>query len=131
MINNAWLKPIKTETWVVLALSLGYFLVKGIRYALIGSSIPLIIILLVMATLILSARRSPKWFRRSLRYWGILLLLWAAGRLLVELLFHLVPSITETHIREQFTIFQKVISILFLLVGVHLVRHSKKQKPLQ
>lgn len=125
MSNSTWLRSIKAETWLALALSLGFFLVKGVRYALIGSLVPLILIMTVLTILALTSQRSPKWFRRSLRYWGILLILWAVGRLLVEVLFKLTPNITEAHIREQFTILQKLVSILFLVIGIHLTRRRE------
>lgn len=121
MTKKEWLQ-IGRLNWLLLIGTLTFFLIKGIRYALIGSLTPSIFILVIVLLLLLSGTSSPKWFKRFLKYWGVFLLLWAIGRFLVEILFNISPGITESHIRGQFTIFQNLISALFLIIGRHFIR---------
>lgn len=114
--------------WGLLGLSLLYFLVKGVRYFIIGSFVPLLLIVVVILVLGLTYRGRRRWFHRALKYWAVLLILWALGRFTIELLFLLNPNLTETHIREQFTVLQKLVSAAFLFTGWSLLKQIRTLK---
>lgn len=109
---------------VLLASSL-FFGFKGVRYALISSYVPLIFVVAVLGLFMYSTTLNPKWFKRAINYWGILLILWSLGRFAVEVLFYF-TDLTESHIWDQFTLVQNLLSTLFLFFGLYLVKYQRQ-----
>lgn len=112
--------------FTLLALSLLFFLIKGIRYMLIDSFVPIIFIVLIILSLITFIYKEKKYFKFAIWNWSILLILWSSIRLIMPILFSLTPNLTETHIREQFVIQEYLISLMLLVIGVYLLRNVKK-----
>jgi len=110
--------------YVLLAISLAFFFIKGIRYALIGSYVPLLFIGVVGLLFLLGKNTNSKVTRRVIRFWAICLFLWAGGVLFVEVVFQFV-SITEAHIRDQFTVWQNLLIALFMFTAIYLMRNVK------
>ena len=115
---------IQANKWffALLGLSLLFFLIKGLHYVTIGSYLPIVIPVLLL--LLLFTLAAKPW-RRLIRTWGVLLILWGLSRLIIELLFQFAP-LTETHIREQFTVIQKLISLISVGVGYYLIKRVKQ-----
>ena len=111
--------------YALLAASLLFFLIKGIQYAVIGSYLPAVVAINALVLLGYGWFFSAKILRTGIRLWGVMLIFWSLARLFVEVSFQLTPGITETHIREQFTILQNALTLLFLFSGVYLIRKAK------
>jgi len=112
--------------FTLLSLSLFFFLIKGIRYAFIGSFVPIIFITLISLSLITFANKEKKHFKIAIWNWGLILILWSAVRFVIPILFALTPNLTETHIREQFVIPEFLISFIMLSIGIYLLRNVNK-----
>lgn len=106
----------------LLTLSVAFFLFKGIRYALIGSYFPLLFISAVILCLSTFMIKDKKYFRLTVATWSIMLSFWALIRLVLPLLLHFSPQVTETHIREQFTPLEFLVSGVVLALGYYLWR---------
>jgi len=111
-----------------LTVSLVYFLYKGFQYALLGSYVPLLFIGVIGLILVWSFIKSDKAHRRALRFWAILLLIWAIVRLLLGLFLVFDTSLTESHLREQFGVISNVISVLMLIIGIRIFMKVKVKK---
>lgn len=111
---------------VVLGLTLLFFLYKGLTYALIGSYVPLGFILAILIFLVLASRSSKKVFKRMLGIWTILLMVWSVVRLLLILINLFIKPIPESHVSEQLGVFGGLLSVLFLLGAIYLLRYRKK-----
>lgn len=114
--------------YVLLALSLGFFLIKGINYLFIGSIFPLLIALFILIIIAISFRSSEKKFRRSIQFWAILLILWASVRVLLGVINAFIKPMHESHINEQMGIVGTLISLSGLFIGVYLIKKVKKLK---
>ncbi len=111
---------------VVLALTLFFFLYKGLTYAWIGSYVPLGFIGAIVIFLLLASRRSKKAFKRMLGVWAILLMLWSMVRLLLILVNLFIKPIPESHVSEHLDVFGGFLSVLFLLGAIYIWRYRKK-----
>ena len=109
---------------ILLSLSMGFFLLRGIRYALIGSYLPLSFILVCLLTIPISIKFRQLRFV-LIRLWAALLLLWGVIRVLIPILFYFSPQVTEAHIRDQFTIIYTIISMCSLAFGIYFWRKAK------
>ncbi len=109
----------------LLMLSVLFFLVKGVRYAIIESYVPIIFISIFIVLFIIAFKNGYKSLRRMLRVWGIFLLIWTGAVIFVEVAFTLTPSMTEAHIREQFNLLQNLYVALFLFTGIYLLKRAK------
>ncbi|WP_370088998.1 hypothetical protein [Ekhidna sp.] len=109
---------------LALVISILAFLYKGISYLLIGSSIPFLIGLIMLALIVYGYNHRNRRSRRIFRFWGWMLVFWGTVRLLMELMF-ILTSITEEHIQNQFTIGQKLLSISFILIGIFIIRKAQ------
>ncbi|WP_299335063.1 hypothetical protein [uncultured Psychroserpens sp.] len=109
--------------FIALALSLSLFVFKGIQYAIIGSFVPMIFILSILLLFFFTFKRSIKSALKAIKFWAILLIFWAIARLTIQILFYVTPNITETHIRDQFTLIQNIISIFVILLGIYLIKN--------
>lgn len=100
------------------------FLLKGISYVFIGSYIPFTLSLIFLYAILQILRNVTKTSRRLIRLLGVSLILWGSIRLLVELLFTITP-VTEAHIRDQFSIVSKTISLLAIIFGIYSFRKAR------
>lgn len=108
---------------ICLILSLMLFAFKAVQYMLIGSYVPFVFIFIILTLFYFSYNSSRRNFSRMLKFWGILLIIWAIIRFVIEISFLFSESITETHIREQFTIYHKTITFLMFLSGSLIIRN--------
>lgn len=116
-----------SKLFILTGISIIFFLVKGIQYAIIGSYVPLLLVLIVLGSLYLSFSKSIKAHRAILRIWAVLIIIWAVARFIVWVMFEVDQNLSETHIREQFGIFQHIISIAMLFIGIIIFR-TKTEK---
>ena len=114
--------------YVVLVISLLFFLIKGINYLFIGSIIPIIIALFLLFIIVISFRSSEKKFRRAIRFWAILLIIWASVRVLLGIINAFIKPMHESHINEQMGIVGTIISLSGLCIGIYLIRKVKNIK---
>lgn len=106
----------------LLGISTLYFIIKGLDYAIIGSYIPLIFIAFWVILFFLSFNFKQKNHLRILKYWTILVLIWAIARIGVWIIIHVDTNLTESHLREQFNIFQNCITVAMLVIAVYLFK---------
>lgn len=111
---------------LVLALSLLFFLYKGVYYLILGSYVPLVLILAIIALLLISSRKSEKSFKRIVGLWAILTITWALVRLILGLTSQFVKPIPESHVAEQLGIAGAMLSLMFLCGGIYLWRHKNR-----
>lgn len=114
--------------YILVGVSLFYFLVKGFQYLLIGSYIPMLFILFAMGILSWVCVKNGKLNRKTLRFWAILLLIWAIARLFLWGYLQFDKKIPESHLREQFSLVQNVISFLMLFIGIYIFKKAKHLK---
>lgn len=112
----------------MLNLSLLYFFVKGITYLLIGSYAPILFVVSATILLYWSSTASSHIHRRALKYWAILIIIWATARFGIWLVFQIDTQLTESHIREQFGAIQHIISLLMLIIGLGVIRQVKQEQ---
>lgn len=108
--------------------SLAFFFFKGIDYALLGSYVPLIFISVILTLFYLSFSKSIKAHRRVLKFWAVLLLVWASVRIGLRLYLYFDTDLTESHLREQFGLLQNIISVVMLVIGIGIFKQLKKNK---
>lgn len=112
----------------LLGVSLLFFLIKGVKYAWIGSYVPLLFVSAIIALLAWSITSSASNHYRIMRFWAILIIIWALARLSLWLILQIDQNLTESHLREQFGLFQHIISLFMLGIGVFTIRQIKRQK---
>jgi len=113
--------------YVMLGISIVFFFAKGLKYLIIGSYIPIIFILSIISILYWSLMSNNKFHFKVLKFWAILIIVWAIVRLGIWLIFQIDVNLTESHIREQFGIFQHIISILMLIIGIGIIRQTNQK----
>ena len=114
--------------YILLGVSLLYFLIKGFKYAFIGSYVPIVFIVMWILILSWSYAQGGKGHRRALRFWVFLILVWAVIRLGLYGYLQIDSSLTESHLREQFGIVQNAISIGMVFIGFRILRAVKLLK---
>ena len=114
--------------YLMLGVSLLYFLIKGFKYLLIGSYLPILFILIIVIMLYWSFTLNLKSHYKMLRFWAIILIFWALVRFSLWLIFKIDVKLTESHMREQFGIFQHIISIMILVIGIGIIKQIKSKK---
>jgi len=112
----------KQITWVLLGMSIVFFLRKGIQYASLGSYVPLGFVLVFLLLLGLGLSSKPIIFMITARVWGILLIIWASVRLFFSVMTIFFKSLDEYHITQQFALPSLLLSIGILLIGAWLLR---------
>lgn len=116
---------------VSLLLSALFFLGKGIQYAVIGSFIPLVIIISFLVLLALSLRERKKGDTLILRVWAILLIIWSILRIVISIIHNTIrPFDGSLHLTQQFSITTMILSILMLILGTFMFRSLNKTKEL-
>lgn len=112
--------------WTLLiALSFVPLLVKAGSYVMIGSYVPLLVFCFFGALVGWGMRNGAKAERRALRAWAVAIILWGLARFGVMGLF-LFTSVAEAHIESQLTARYVLVSLGHLMLGVYLVRHSRR-----
>lgn len=109
-----------------LASTLLFFAFKGISYLILGSYIPMIVILSIFILFFLSTYKSTKTFLRVLGLWSILLIIWASVRFLLGMINLFVKPIPEAHVDNQLGTMGLLISLFFLISGIYLWKFKKK-----
>ena len=110
---------------IPLVVTLMFFIVKGIQYAVIGSYVPIAFILVIAFVLYISYKTSAKAFRRMLRFWVFLIILWSVARLFFWVYLEIDTKLTESHLREQFGVFQNILTLGMLVSGILLLKSIK------
>lgn len=112
-----------------LSLTLIFFIYKGVLYALIGSFVPLLIILTILALILFSLKKSPKAYKRSVGLWSALIILWSTVRLLLSATNEFIKPIPEGHIDGQLGLLSVLLSITFLCAGIYMWSNRNKILP--
>ncbi|CAD5251372.1 MULTISPECIES: hypothetical protein [unclassified Imperialibacter] len=110
----------------ILGITLLFFLYKGISYAVIGSYVPVVFIMTIVALFLTGFYRSEKAFMRVLSLWAVLVVLWSFVRLLLSIVNQFVKPIPEGHVHDQLGIAGSLLSLAFLFAGVYLLRNRNK-----
>ncbi len=110
----------------LLIVSVAFFIFKGVRYYLIDSNMPLFFSIMVVSLMVFSLK-SKQYGSLALGIWSIFLFLWSLVRLIIPLLLYFSPQVTETHIRDQFTPLELMLSIFFLALACYLWRGRRVQ----
>ena len=110
----------------ILSLTLLFFLYKGITYAVIGSFIPLLLIVLILGLLFFGFVKSPKALRRVIGIWAALVILWSVVRLLLSIINLFVKQIPEGHVDAQLGLYGAILSMLFLFAGIYILKMKKR-----
>lgn len=106
--------------WIV-ALSFVPFAVKAVDYLLIGSLVPLLVLVLLAVLVAVGWRFGGAAQRRALRTWAVAMVLWALARLGLLAMFEL-TGITEAAIEASFGTGYVLVSLAFLALGVTFYR---------
>ncbi len=111
---------------IFLVFTLAFFVYKGISYALLGSMVPLAVILIVLALLLFAMHSSVSAFKRSITLWAILLVIWSGIRILFSIVNWFIKPIPEGHVDAQLGFTGLVFSLAFLLFAIFLLKFKKK-----
>lgn len=109
-----------------LGLTLIFFIYKGVLYALIGSFVPLLIILTILTLILFSLKKSARAFKKSIGLWSSLIIIWSTVRLLLSATNEFVKPIPEGHIDGQLGLLSVLLSITFLCAGIYMWRNKNK-----
>ena len=112
-----------------LLLSILFFLRKGIQYSIIGSYIPLLIIISLIILLGITIQTKRKPFIFIVRIWAIILVIWALIRLLISIIHITIqPFDGSFHLAQQFNIYSLSLSIVMLVLGIVMFRSLNKKR---
>lgn len=114
--------------YALLGVSLLFFLIKGLNYALIGSYTPILFIIIVMVLLYGSFGLKQKRHYKIITFWAILIIIWTVTRLGISIILKIDTTLTESHLREQFGFIQQLISIGMLGLGIGMIKQLKKER---
>ncbi|MEP1034569.1 hypothetical protein [Ekhidna sp.] len=105
------------------------FFLKGIDYLLLGSPLPFAIGTLIAGGAFYVLVNKDKSSRRIVKVIAVFLILWGVTRLGIEILFSF-ASLTEAHIRSQFTWVNKLFSLSAIWFGIYFYRKLKNIRSL-
>jgi len=108
-----------------LILSILFFLMRGIQYALLERYIPLGIIVTFLILYLASLRINQKYVRWISKAWGLFIITWSIARLIISLISLLTNTFDEFHLINQFGLYGICQSMVMLLIGIILWRHKK------
>jgi len=114
--------------YILIGLSILFFLVKGIKYLIIGSYLPLIFIFLVVGLIFMSVYFDERKHFVVLKIWSLFLLLWSTIRIVLWLVLIFDKNLTEAHLRDQFGLGQQLVSILMMLIGFRILKNLRSLK---
>ncbi|WP_436514945.1 hypothetical protein [Ekhidna sp. To15] len=102
------------------------FFLKGIDYLILGSIVPFIVGTLMLSGIYYALSKKNKSSRRIIKIVAVMLVLWGVARLGIEILFSF-TSITEAHIRSQFTWPNRILSIGSISFGIYFLRKQRQE----
>lgn len=102
-----------------------FFIRKAVQYSLIGSYLPLIVVAVFLLPIIMSIKSSSKLFIRASRLWAILIIVWSILRIFISIMNNLTNTFDEYHLTHQFGIFGVVLSLIMLLLGIMIIKHTQ------
>lgn len=106
-----------------LYLSLAYFIVRGIQFISLQNYLPIAIPLIILTILLVGRLIKSAWiFRIGTIIWALFLILWASIRSFMGIALLFSPAVTESHIRDQFTLFNYLINVGIFVIGIYLFR---------
>lgn len=111
---------------LILMFSLIFFLFKGIRYSLIGSFVPLVLILMIIFLFVAGSFKSQKVIKRIITLWTILIIIWSIVRIALSLINHFVKPIPESHVAEQLGTLGLIQSFIFLFGAIYLWKNKNR-----
>ncbi|MEM8900210.1 MAG: hypothetical protein AAGC85_18995 [Bacteroidota bacterium] len=114
--------------FIPLILSLLFFLRKGVQYAMIGSYVPLVVIILPSVLMALTILQKRKTFLLLSKAWAIILIIWSVGRLFIASVNLAIPTFDEYHLNNQLGGFGFILSILMLSLGILILRNLKSTR---
>jgi len=114
--------------YLLVGCSMTYFLIKGVQYAFIGSYVPLVFIATILSIFIWSFSWNQKQHYGAVKMWARIIILWALIRIVLSIILQFDHKLTESHLREQFGIFQVGISLVMLGIGIALFINLKRIK---
>ncbi len=119
MIKEKWREePLYLSILALVGLA---FLIKGVDYLMLQSLPPFILGVLMVLGLLYTIISESRLSRRLARVIAVFLIFWGFSRLAVELMFSF-TSVTEAHIRSQFTWVNRLLSALSLFAGFYIYR---------
>ena len=110
---------------LILSITLLFFVYKGVHYALIGSYVPLLFIIIILCLLMVGLNKSPNVFKWSVGSWSVLIILWATVRLLLSMANLFVKPVPEGHVDGQLGLASILLSVAFLIAGIYLWQKRK------
>lgn len=111
-----WAAPLLVATFLP-------FVWRAVHYATLGSWLPVGVLLATGAAVGAGAAGGGRWWRRAVRGWGALLVLWGVARLVLLVLF-VAADLSEAHLRAQLNPVFMGVSVAYLAAGVLLWRRG-------
>lgn len=117
---------ISNRSSILLFVSFLFFLRKGIQYAVIGSYVPLFLVLLILGGMFFTHKTSrQKAMNLTIKIWSFLLIIWGIMRFLFAIIHLTIQPFNEYHLNEQFSIAGILLSILFIFIGTLILKSLK------
>lgn len=115
------------KLYILVILSLIFFIRKGVQYALLGSFGPLLIVAIFLFLFLTSINHNEKKMFLVSKIWAITLIVWSIIRILISILNYITHTFDEYHLNNQFGIVRICISLIMLLIGVWIFKHSNNK----
>ena len=110
---------------LVLLFSFLLILIKGFGYLFIGLVYPLLIAILLLTPFIYGYFRPQFNFRKTIKYWSILVMCYGIIRILLNIMMYIDSSGVPSGAYYQFTIWYGLKSVLYVLLGLVLFLKRK------
>lgn len=114
--------------YALIGITILLFLFKGIVYLLIGSYIPLALVAIFSVALFYSLHASTTTHLKVIQAWAIFILVWGTVRFGLWLALQFDQSLTESHLREQFSLIQHFISAVMIFMGFRILKILRRMK---
>ena len=115
----------------LLLLSFILILIKGFTYLFLGVYYPLLIALLLLLPFLYTYFKRGFKFQRAIKYWSILVICYGMVRILLHIITRFNSDGVPSGAYYQFTIWYGIKSILYVTLGVVLLRKRKLIFPIQ
>jgi len=110
-----------------LLFSLLLFFLKGIQYALLGSYVPIILSVLVLLLFYMN-KKKKKSLCVLLKVWAVSIIIWSTLRILIAVIDSFNKELMENHLQENLGVLGTIISILFLTIGLFLLKKKYRNQ---
>ena len=110
---------------IPLVISLLFFLRKGVQYALIGSYIPLLVILVVLGIFAKAILSNPRGLIYMSRIWAAILSLWSIMRILFSVVHLTVKPFNEQNLHQQFGFGGLLLSLVVFILAIMIFRNAR------